>query len=139
MSLLSLPTELVLQISDSLEISELYSLLQCNRRLANILTSIFCNLALSDPNTLGKRAFQLAAKSSDIEMVKSLMAISLPTHILNGHHIGYICPSLTPTEINTLLSVDHFSVDARDTLGRTPLYCRGEQPGCSPLPPCPRR
>ncbi|RPA88411.1 ankyrin, partial [Choiromyces venosus 120613-1] len=122
MALPYLPNEIILQISGILELPDYSSLLRCNRHLAGLLMPTFLNYTLRCPNTQGKLALQLAAERGDIGTVNALVDLGLPSLITEGHHISYICPTLTPTAIITLLSNKYFSVDARDTLGRTALY-----------------
>ncbi|RPA89946.1 ankyrin [Choiromyces venosus 120613-1] len=122
MAFLCLPVEIILQIIEDLELSDYYSLLKCNRRLANLLTPTLLKYTLRDPNTRGKRALQLAAERGNIGTVKALVDLGVPSLITRGYHLSYICPNLTPTAINTLLSSDYFSVNAVDTYRQTPLF-----------------
>ncbi|RPA96304.1 hypothetical protein L873DRAFT_1811401 [Choiromyces venosus 120613-1] len=122
MALLYLPNEIILQVIEDLELFDYYSLLKCNRRLANLLTPTLLKYTLRDPNTRGKRALHLAAERGNIGSVKALVDLGLLSLITRGHHLSYICPNLTPIAINTLLSSDYFSVNAVDALRQTPLF-----------------
>ncbi|RPA96325.1 ankyrin [Choiromyces venosus 120613-1] len=90
--------------------------------VTSLLIPTFLNYTLRYPNTRGKLALQLAAERGDICTVNALADLGLPSLITEGHHIGYICPTLTPTAITTLLSNKYFPVDTHVTLDRTPLY-----------------
>ncbi|RPA96324.1 ankyrin [Choiromyces venosus 120613-1] len=122
MPFLSLPNEIIFQISDYLDLCEYYSLLRCSHRLAGLLLPTLSNFTLVYADTRGQRALQLAAERGDIAAIKSLIDLGVTTAMAKGNHIYHICPSLTPTAINTLLSTDHFSINARDLCGRTPLF-----------------
>ncbi|RPA95253.1 ankyrin [Choiromyces venosus 120613-1] len=122
MPFLSLPNEIIFQISNYLDLHEYYSLLRCSHCLAGLLLPTLSNFTLVYPDTRGQRALQLAAERGDIAAIKSLIDLGVTAAMAKGNHIYHICPSLAPIAINTLLATGHFSINACDSSRRTPLY-----------------
>lgn len=74
MPLLSLPNELILTVADNLELRDINSFLQTNRRLAHLLSSYIQCLAGKLPYELG--ALFWAAASGNTELAKILLSVA---------------------------------------------------------------
>ncbi|PWW75389.1 ankyrin [Tuber magnatum] len=122
MPFLQLPPFVIALIAAELTPSELNSLLRSNGWLKELLTPALLQIAVSDPENIGKKALKTAAEAGGISTVQLLARMGLPGLLKEGHHISHIYSEQIPKGICTLLNSEMFSIEARDRLGRTPLF-----------------
>ncbi|CUS10348.1 unnamed protein product [Tuber aestivum] len=122
MPFFSLPTELVLQVSEELSAPNLNALLRVNRYLALLLAPVLRKKIFSLRSTeYGTRALYSAAEREDEAALQCLLDEGILSFVGNGALLSDAVVSQSPTAIRTLLRCGVDS-ECRDTRGCTPLY-----------------